>query len=111
YGDLPAAPGGDYVSVNWFPLDAAKPAPDKIEPGKVYNYTIWPIRTLLAGTGLMATYNYSAFLSTLTHGAEIQARLNQYKMGNGVCNYRYVYPIYVDDIREARGYLSNAFGY
>lgn len=109
YGDLPAAPGGDYVSVRWFPQDAAKP--EKVESGKVYNYTIWPIRALLAGTGLMATYNYSEFLSTLTYGAEIQAQLNQYKMGNGVCNYRYVYPIYIDDIREARGYLSNAYGY
>lgn len=109
YGDLPANPGGDYQSVNWFTKAAEKP--EIVEPGRVYNYTVWPVRALLAGTGLMESYDYSAFLSTLTHGAEIQAQLNQYKMGNGVCNYRYPFPIYVDDIREARGYLENAYGY
>lgn len=109
YGDLPANPGGDYLSVDWFPKQAEKP--EKVDPGKVYNYTIWPIRALLAGTGLMESYDYSSFLSQLKHGSEIQAQLNQYKMGNGVCNYRHVFPIYVDDIRESRGYLENSFGF
>ncbi|HMR19274.1 MAG TPA: hypothetical protein PKA53_08235, partial [Sphingobacterium sp.] len=59
----------------------------------------------------MASYDYSSFLSTLTYGSEIQSLLMQYKMGNGVCNYRYPFPIYVDDIRESRGYLENAYGY
>ena len=109
YGDLPADPGGDYLSVDWFTKAAEKPI--DIEPGRVYNYTMWPVRALLAGTGLMASYDYSSFLSTLTHGSEIQTLLNQYRMGNGVCNYRYPFPIYVDDIRESRGYLENAYGY
>src|SRR5690606_8470275 len=87
YGDLPADPGGDWLKVNWFTKAAEKP--EVVEDGRVYNYTMWPIRALLAGTGLMAEYDYSSFLSTLTHGAEIKKQLAQYKMGNGVCNYRY----------------------
>lgn len=109
YRDLPANPGGDYLAVDWFTKSALKPT--NVEPGRTYNYTMWPVRVLLAGTGLMSSYDYSSFLSTLTHGAEIQSLLNQYRMGNGVCNYRYPFPIYVDDIRESRGYLVNAFGY
>ncbi|WP_257670218.1 RagB/SusD family nutrient uptake outer membrane protein [Parapedobacter tibetensis] len=109
YGDLPANPGGDYLSVNWFPTAAEKP--ENVQPGQIYNYTMWPVRVLLAGTGLMASYDYSSFLSTLTYGSEIQSLLNQYRMGNGVCNYRYPFPIYVDDIRESRGFLTNAYGY
>ena len=109
YGDLPANPGGDWLSISWFPTAAAKPT--NVQPGVTYNYTLWPVRVLLAGTGLMASYDYSSFLSTLTYGSEIQSLLMQYKMGNGVCNYRYPFPIYVDDIRESRGYLENAYGY
>lgn len=109
YGDLPADPGGDWLKVSWFPKAAEKP--ETVVEGRVYNYTMWPVRVLLAGTGLMESYDYSSFLSTLTYGAEIQAQLAQYKMGNGVCNYRYPFPIYTDDIREAKGYLQNSYGY
>ena len=109
YGDLPANPGGDWLSVDWFTKAAEKPA--TVEQGRTYNYTMWPVRTLLAGTGLMASYDYSEFLSTLTYGSEIQNLLRQYRMGNGVCNYRYPFAIYVDDIRESRGYLENSYGY
>lgn len=109
YGDLPADPGGDYEKVNWFSKTAEKP--DNVEQGRTYNYDLWPVRVLLAGTGLMASYDYSSFLSTLTHGSEIEVLLKQYKMGNGVCNYRYPFPIYVDDISESRGYLENSYGY
>src|SRR5690606_14999143 len=73
YGDLPAAPGGDYLSVNWFPLSAAKP-----EEGSGTNYIDWPVRTLLAATGLNPSYDYSELLSRLTHGDEIGANLSQY---------------------------------
>ena len=106
YGDLPANPGGDYLSVDWFPLSAQKPV-----SGTNNNYLIWSIRTLLAGTGLYPSYDYSAFLGTLTHGREIQAGLASYTMGNGKCYYRYPYAIFYEDIYESRGYLTNSYGY
>lgn len=106
YGNLPANPGGDYLSVTWFPQSAQKPT-----TGTNNNYLIWPIRTLLAGTGLYPSYDYSTFLSTLTNGAEIQAALASYTMGNGKCYYRYPYAIFYEDIYESRGYLTNSYGY
>jgi len=109
YGDLPADPGGDWLSVNWFPALAAKP--ENAVPGQLHDHVRWPVRTLLAGTGLNASYDYSSFLATLTYGDEIKAELSSYEMGNGVCNYRYPFPIYYEDIYESRGYLQNAYGY
>jgi hypothetical protein len=106
YDDLPADPGGDYQSVTWFPQSAQKPT-----SGSNNNYIVWPLRTLLAGTGLNPKYDYSGFLSQLTNGAEIQANLAQYSMGNGTCYYRYPFSIYYEDIYESKGHLKNAYGY
>lgn len=106
YGDLAANPGGDYLSATWFPQSAQKPL-----SGTNNNYLMWPVRTLLAGTGLYPSYDYSAFLATLTNGAEIQTSLASYTMGNGKCYYRYPYAIFYEDIYESRGYLTNSYGY
>ncbi|MFD2034776.1 RagB/SusD family nutrient uptake outer membrane protein [Belliella marina] len=106
YGDLPADPGGEYLSANWFPLAAAKP-----ETGNNVNYIEWPVRTLLAATGLNPSYDYSSFLGEMQHGSEIQARLNQFNMGNGVCYYRHPFAIFYEDIYESKGFLQNSFGY
>lgn len=109
YGNLPGLPSPEYIAVDWFPKLAQKP--ETVEPGRIYNYTIWPVRVLLAATGLNQSYNYSSFVGSLTYGSEIQALLSNYKMGNGVCNYRYPFPIYYQDIYESQGYLENAYGY
>ncbi len=109
YTNLPGFPGPEYVAVDWFPKLAQKP--EVVEAGRTYNYTIWPVRVLLAATGLNQSYNYSSFLGSLTYGTEIQAQLSSYKMGNGICNYRYPFPIYYQDIYESQGYLENAYGY
>ncbi|MGV8092252.1 MAG: RagB/SusD family nutrient uptake outer membrane protein [Mangrovibacterium sp.] len=106
YQDLPANPGAGYSSVNWFPKSAAKP-----ESGTNTNYIDWPVRTLLAGTGLYPTYDYSGLLSRLTNGNEISSTLVQYSKGNGVCYYRHPFAIYYEDVYESKGYLNNSYGY
>ena len=106
YGDLPADPGGNYQSVTWFPESAQKPV-----SGTNKDYIIWPVRTLLTGTGLNPSYDYSGFLNTLTNGAEIQSNLVQYTMGNGTCYYRHPFAIYYEDVYESKNYLQNSFGY
>ncbi|WP_187263730.1 RagB/SusD family nutrient uptake outer membrane protein [Pontibacter beigongshangensis] len=106
YRELPANPGGDYLSVTWFPQSAQKP-----ETGTNKDYVNWPVRTLLAGTGLYPSYDYSAFLGTLTNGAEIQSNLVQYTMGNGTCYYRHPFAIFYEDIYESKNNLQNSFGY
>lgn len=103
YGDLPGSPGADYEQVDWFTKVAGNTSRTE--------YIMWPVRTLLAGTGLNQSYDYSGFLSSLTYGSEIASSLSQYRMGNGVCNYRHPFPIYYEDIYESRGHLTNAFGY
>jgi hypothetical protein len=106
YGDLSADPGGDYSSVTWFPENAAKP-----ESGTSTNYIDWPLRTLLAGTGLYPSYDYSSFLSGLENGSEISSTLVQYSMGNGECYYRHPFAIYYEDIYESKDNLQNSYGY
>jgi len=109
YGNLPGFPSTDYIAVDWFPKSAQKP--NVVEPGRTYNYVMWPVRVLLAATGLNQSYDYSGFVGSLTYGSEIQTQLNLYRMGNGVCNYRYPFPIYYQDIYESQGHLVNAYGY
>ncbi len=106
YGDLPADPGGDFQSVSWFPEQAAKP-----ETGNNTNYIDWPVRTLLAATGLNPSYDYSDFMGQLRHGDEILPKLVQFEMGNNTCYYRHPFAIYYEDIYESKGYLQNSFGY
>lgn len=107
YQDLAASPGTEYLSVNWFPTNAAKP-----DSGIVgTNYINWPVRTLLAASGLNASYNYSNLLGRMTNGSEIATNLAQYNMGNGTCNYRHFFAIYYQDIYESKGYLQNSYGY
>ncbi|MCW3805572.1 RagB/SusD family nutrient uptake outer membrane protein [Plebeiibacterium marinum] len=106
YEELGASPGADYESVDWFPKRAAKP-----EEGTSTYYIDWPVKTLLAGTGMYAHYDYSSFLGTLSHGDEIATSLSQYSMGNNICNYRHFYAIYYEDIYESKGKLTNSYGY
>lgn len=106
YGDVAADPGVEYTKVDWFPKSAAKP-----ESGTNQNYIIWPLRTLLAGTGLNPSYDYSGLLGQMTNGDEIQSVLAQYSMGNGVCYYRHPFAIYYEDVYESKGKLENSFGY
>lgn len=108
YHDLPANPGAPYLSVSWFPKSALKPTTN---PLPTSNYVIWPIRVLTAGTGLYPSYDYSGFLSTLTNGADIQAALATYPMGNGSVYYRYPYAIYYQDIYQSNGKIQNTYGY
>ena len=69
------------------------------------------VRILVCGSGLRAKYDYSSLLSQLQFGSEIQAKLTQMTLGNGVCNYRHLFSIYYDDIYKSNGYLQNSYGY
>lgn len=66
---------------------------------------------LEAASGLRAAYDYTALLSTLQFGSQIQEKLNMVTLGNGVCNYRHLFPIYYEDIYESKGHLKNSYGY
>jgi SusD family. len=106
YGDLPANPGAPYQSVTWFPKAAQKPT-----SGTNKNYIMWPVRVLTAATGLYPSYDYSAFLGTMTNGAEIQAELANYPMGNGRVYYRYPFAVYYEDVYESKGSIEKSYGY
>lgn len=106
YSELPASPGAEYKSVSWFPKNAEKPA-----TGTNKNYIDWPVRVLLAGTGLNSSYDYSGFLSTMTNGTEIQNNLAQFSKGNNSCNYRHFFSIYYEDIFESKGKINNSYGF
>jgi len=106
YKNLSASPGPEYKSVSWFPANAAKPT-----SGTNKNYIDWPVKTLLAGTGLAKEYDYTSFLSSMTNGAEIQSSLAQYTKGNGNCYYRHFFAIYYEDIFESKGQISNSYGF
>lgn len=106
YEDINVAPGADYLTTTWFPLDAAKPA-----SGTGKNYIDWPVRTLLAATGLNPSYDYSSLLNRMTYGTEISEVLVQYKMGNGICYYRHPFAIFYEDVYESKGKLVNSYGY
>lgn len=106
YTNLSSSPGAEYKSVSWFPTNAAKPL-----TGTNKNYIDWPVKTLLAGTGLNAQYDYSSFLSSMTNGTEIQANLAQFSKGNRTCNYRHFYSIFYEDIFESQGKISNSYGF
>lgn len=66
---------------------------------------------LVCGSGLNASYDYSALLGKLRWGTEAQAESIKYPVGNGVCDYRHLYAIYYEDIFESQGKLSNAYGF
>ncbi len=110
YTNLATAPSDKYTALNWFPLSMMK---EIREDGTVHNenYKIYPLRTLLAGTGLYPNYDYSGLLSRMTNGAEIQEAFNTYTTGNKECYYRTYYAIHTEDIYESKGYLTNAYGY
>jgi hypothetical protein len=106
YTNLPTSPGPEYKSVSWFPKNAAKPL-----TGTNKNYIDWPVKTLLAGTGLNPTYDYSSLLGSMTNGSEIQSNLAQYSKGNGNCYYRHFFAVYYEDIFESKGKISNSYGF
>lgn len=106
YTNLPASPGPEYKSVSWFPTNAAKPL-----TGTNKNYIDWPVKTLLAASGLAREYDYSSLLSSMTNGAEIQANLAQYTKGNGNCYYRQFFSIYYEDVFESKGQINNSYGF
>ncbi|MHC0444769.1 RagB/SusD family nutrient uptake outer membrane protein [Flavobacterium sp. 3-218] len=106
YRNLPASPGPEYKSVSWFPAMAEKPL-----TGTNKNYIDWPVKTLLAATGLAREYDYSGFLGSMTNGTEIQSSLAQYTKGNGTCYYRHFFAIYYEDIFESKGKIANSYGF
>lgn len=106
YKNLPASPGPEYKSVSWFPANAEKPL-----TGTNKNYIDWPVKTLLAASGLAREYDYSGFLGSLTNGTEIQSSLAQYTKGNGTCYYRHFFAIYYEDIFESKGKITNSYGF
>lgn len=106
YTNLASSPGSEYKSVAWFPTSAAKPL-----TGTNKNYVDWPVKTLLAGSGLNATYDYSSLLSQMSNGAEIQVSLATYNKGNRTCNYRHFFAIYYEDVYESKGLINNSYGF
>jgi hypothetical protein len=75
------------------------------------NMKDWAVKTLLMGSGLNASYDYSLLINQMDSTASINAKLALYQMGNGVCNYRHPYCIYKNNLTTSNGILKNTFGY
>lgn len=117
----------DFSSINFYTKRAANPDEKVYTEIKWFPETYWNVKEtdinkdhsliknatkiLVCASGLRKSYDYSQLLSTLKYGSLIQDRLNGYKIGNGVCNYRHLFSIYYDDIYKSKGYLSNSYGY
>ena len=117
----------DFSSINFYTKRAANPDEKVYTEIKWFPETYWNVKetdinkdhsliknatkVLVCASGLRKSYDYSQLLSTLKYGSLIQDRLNGYKIGNGVCNYRHLFSIYYDDIYKSKGYLSNSYGY
>ena len=98
-----------YTEVKWFPEIYWNVK--ETDVNKDHNLIKNATKILVCASGLRKSYDYSQLLSTLKYGSLIQDRLNGYKIGNGVCNYRHLFSIYYDDIYKSKGYLSNSYGY
>ena len=117
----------DFSSINFYTKRAANPDEKVYTEVKWFPETYWNVKEtdinkdhsliknatkiLVCASGLRKSYDYSQLLGTLKYGSLIQDRLNGYKIGNGVCNYRHLFSIYYDDIYKSKGYLSNSYGY
>jgi len=109
----------DRSTVNWYKNKSI--TPDMVN---VYNAVGWlsgyakpkdivsrAVTILTASTGLNASYDYSSFVQQMDSTNAIQNGLNQYKLGNGVCNYRHEFAIYYTEIQNSKGALKNSYGY
>ena len=111
YERLPGNPNPDvYRGVRWFPGSYWDANPENAEgqPTNVINY---PVRILIAASGLRADYNYDELFAKLKHGDKIRSEFVKVTTGNKTCNYRHVYAIYNQDIYESDGYLTNSYGF
>ena len=97
---------GNKAEIKWFPANYWDLAEGR-EGSLVDN----SVKVLLCASGLRKSYDYSQLLADLKYGAQIQAKLNQYQLGNGLLNYRHFFSIHYDDIYKSKGYLKNSYGY
>jgi hypothetical protein len=93
--------------VNWFPVNNWNLEDERRVNDLVNN----SVKILLYASGLRASYNYDELFSKLKYGDLIKKKFITMTAGNGVCNYRHLYPIYYDDIYKSKGYLENSYGY
>ena len=96
-----------YTEVNWFPVNNWNLEDERRVNDLVNN----SVKILLYASGLRASYNYDELFSKLKYGDLIKKKFITMTAGNGVCNYRHLYPIYYDDIYKSKGYLENSYGY
>ena len=97
--NLGAAPSTDYSESSW--LSEAVRSDIKTSVTRI----------LIASTGLNASYDYSALVSQMDSAVSIQKMLNQYNMGNQICNNRHPFSIYSKSITDSRGAITNSYGY
>lgn len=100
-------PPTDYYSCNWIPMLVAINKDGNLNEEINKNYAPTIANILVCGSGLNASYDYSALFGKLHWGTEAQAEFIKYPVGNGVCDYRHFYAIYYEDIFESQGNLSN----
>ncbi len=94
-----AAPGDNYSNTSWLSESVRKSIGEHMA------------KLLVASTGLNATYNYSAIISQMDSASVIQREVNQYTMGNKICNNRHPFAIFYKDISDSQGAIRNSYGY
>lgn len=108
----------DRNSVNWYS------SPTTVPSSTQYKSTSWlsaanagknviakAVNILSSSTGLNFSYDYFSVLAKMDSTNSIQAGLNLYKLGNGVCNYRHPYAIYSTELQNSNGVLVNSYGF
>lgn len=109
YTQRNASPGSEYREIRWIPGNYWNRKDANDAKTLIQNSA----KVLACASGLRSSYDYSALLGELQWGNEIQSYITTTinKLGNGVCNYRHLYPIYYEDIVKSNGFLSNSYGY
>lgn len=104
YKSLPKIPDATYLRAAWFPVSYQ-------DTTRVKYFINDYVKVLIDASGLRAKYDYSGFLSNLVYGNQVNQLFQTYITGNGVCNYRCLYPIYYSDIYNSNGKLVNSYGF
>ena len=92
YKQRNASPGSEYREIRWIPANYWERKNANDAKTLIQNSA----KVLACASGLRSSYDYSALLGGLQWGTEIQNYISTTinKLGNGVCNYRHLYPIY-----------------
>lgn len=108
YEETQTPSGNQWMSTNWL---SGNVRPDANNPESTKHLDNF-VKILKMGSGLMATYDYEALYNKLTtYGSALRTRMATERIGNGVCNFRCLFPIYSEDVYETKGTVSNSYGY